>query len=149
MDDSHDTKLHNKSYDLHDETYTILSAAADTTGNAMTTTLRHIVSNPTIYSLLHEELLEAFPDEEIALPFATLERLPYLVSPCVKILGFGLHTLQTGVIKEGLRYEVYYATQRLFLMPWSLADIPKGYRSECREGCLVSYLRVAHCSIPT
>ncbi|WP_122449086.1 cytochrome P450 [Mycobacterium kansasii] len=103
MDSSHDTKLHDKPYDVHDETYTVLSAAADTTGNAMTTTLRYVLSNPTIYSLLHKELVVAFPDTEAALPFAVLERLPYLVSCCTRTSGSGSHTLQTGVIKEGLR----------------------------------------------
>ncbi|THY17275.1 hypothetical protein D6D01_07526 [Aureobasidium pullulans] len=103
MDDSHDTKPQDKPCDVHDETYTVLSAAADTTGNAMTTTLRHVVSDPTIYSLLHKELVAAFPNKEAALPFAILERLPYLVSSCTRTSGCGLHTPQTGVIKEGLR----------------------------------------------
>lgn len=65
---------------LEDEAYTVLSAAADTTGNAMTTITRHVVSNPKIYRKLHAELKSAFPDETGQLAFPALEKLPYLVS---------------------------------------------------------------------
>ncbi|KAI9710333.1 MAG: hypothetical protein M1820_002828 [Bogoriella megaspora] len=72
---------------LQDEAYSILVAAADTTGNAMTTAAFHVMSNAAIYAKLHIELEEAFPDPQAQLDFVTLERLPYL----------------TGVIKESLR----------------------------------------------
>lgn len=62
-----------------DEAYTVLSAAADTTGNAMTTMVRHVVSDQKIYRKLHEELKAAFPDENDELDFRSLEKLPYLV----------------------------------------------------------------------
>lgn len=62
-----------------DEAYTILGAAADTTGNALTTIARHVVSNPSIYRKLHAELVNAFPEKDAGLAFSDLEKLPYLV----------------------------------------------------------------------
>ncbi|KAF2454062.1 cytochrome P450 [Lineolata rhizophorae] len=73
--------------ELKDECYSILVAAADTTGNAMTTAAYHIMANRDIYDKLRAELFSAFPDPHATLDFLTLERLPYL----------------TGVIKEALR----------------------------------------------
>lgn len=64
---------------LEDEAYTVITAAADTTGNAMTTMTRCVVENPTIYRRLHAELCEAFPDPNTDLTYAALEKLPYLV----------------------------------------------------------------------
>jgi cytochrome P450 len=73
--------------DLTDEAFTILTAAADTTGNAMTMTSYYVISNPKIYSTLTAELERAFPGSTTNLDYATLQKLPYL----------------TAVIKEGLR----------------------------------------------
>jgi len=73
--------------DLTDEAFTILTAAADTTGNAMTVTSYYVISNPEIYHALTTELEKAFPSSTTKLDYATLEKLPYL----------------TAVIKEGLR----------------------------------------------
>ncbi|KAE8440479.1 hypothetical protein EG329_007445, partial [Mollisiaceae sp. DMI_Dod_QoI] len=72
---------------LKDEAHSILAAAADTTGNAMTVAGYHTVSNPEIFATLKKELEEAFPNAEQNLSFVELEKLPYL----------------TAVIKEGLR----------------------------------------------
>jgi cytochrome P450 len=66
--------------ELRDESFVILSAASDTTGNAMTVATYEIVSNPAIYSKLAAELNEAFPDPSVTFDFITLEKLPYLVS---------------------------------------------------------------------
>ncbi|KAF1985483.1 cytochrome P450 [Aulographum hederae CBS 113979] len=74
-------------WDLKDEVYSVLAAAADTTGNAMTTAAYHILANKDIYAKARAELFEAFPDPEATLDFQTLEKLPYL----------------TGIVKEGLR----------------------------------------------
>jgi cytochrome P450 len=71
---------------LEDEAYTVITAAADTTGNAMTTMTRCVVENPDIYHKLHAELCEAFPDSTAELNYAALEKLPYLVSPPVLLL---------------------------------------------------------------
>ncbi|KAI1810301.1 cytochrome P450 monooxygenase-like protein [Poronia punctata] len=72
---------------LEDEAYLVITAAADTTGNAMTYIARQVVENPHIYHRLHAELKHYFPDEQATLEYPSLQRLPYL----------------TMVIKEGLR----------------------------------------------
>jgi cytochrome P450 len=82
--------------DLTDEMFTILTAAAETTGHTMTMTTYYVLSNPTIYKTLVAELKTAFPDKKINLDYLTLEKLPYL----------------TAVIKEGLRLS-YGAVGRL------------------------------------
>lgn len=65
---------------LKDEAHSLLAAAADTTGNAMSTAAYYVVSNSKIYSRLRKELEDAFPDPERELSFVELEKLPYLVS---------------------------------------------------------------------
>ncbi|KAK0665081.1 Cytochrome P450 monooxygenase yanH [Lasiodiplodia hormozganensis] len=75
------------SWQLKDECYSFLAAAADTTGNAMSTACYHTLANRGIYARLKDELVTAFPDASQNLDFSTLEKLPYL----------------TAVIKEGLR----------------------------------------------
>jgi cytochrome P450 len=74
-------------WQLKDEAYSVLVAAADTTGNAMTVAAFNILYNQPIYEKLVAELETKFPDRYAELPFVELERLPYL----------------TAVIKEGLR----------------------------------------------
>jgi len=69
------------------ESLALLTAAADTTGNAMGLAAFHVVTNQHIYHRLRRELLESFPDLNEEMPFTKLEKLPYL----------------TGVVKEGLR----------------------------------------------
>ena len=76
---------------LKEESYALLNAASDTTGNAMTVATYNVTKNPEMYRKLYEELVEAFPDESKQLDYLTLEKLPYL----------------TGVIKEGLRYLIF------------------------------------------
>lgn len=65
--------------DLKDEAYSMLAAAADTTGNAMTVSAYKVVSNPEIYAKVRKELEAAFPDPNATLDFVQLESLPYLV----------------------------------------------------------------------
>lgn len=69
--------------DLKDEAFSIVTAAADTTGNAMTIAAYNVISNRTIYHKLLAELAEAFPDPLAKLEFLALEKLPYLVCPPV------------------------------------------------------------------
>ncbi len=69
------------------EAFAFLTAASDTTGNAMGMACYHIVTHPDIYSKLRAELVERFPDPEQPMPVIELEKLPYL----------------TAVVKEGLR----------------------------------------------
>lgn len=66
--------------DLSDEAYLILGAAADTTGNTLTTATHRVITNPKMYERLTAELKQAFPDPNVDLDFPTLEKLPYLVS---------------------------------------------------------------------
>ena len=61
------------------EAYSILAAAADTTGNAMTVAAFNVLSNPLIYQRLVQDLEEAFPDPNATLEFVELEKMPYLV----------------------------------------------------------------------
>jgi len=73
--------------DLKNETYSILAASADTTGNAMTVSAYKVVSNPEIFDKVKNELEAEFPDLKQRLDFVHLEALPYL----------------SAIIKEGLR----------------------------------------------
>ncbi|EOD45550.1 putative benzoate 4-monooxygenase cytochrome p450 protein [Neofusicoccum parvum UCRNP2] len=75
------------SWQLKDECYSMLAAAADTTGNALSTACYHTLADREIYARLRDELVAKFPDSNQTLNFVALEKLPYL----------------TGVIKEGLR----------------------------------------------
>ncbi|KAL8676501.1 MAG: hypothetical protein Q9186_006985 [Xanthomendoza sp. 1 TL-2023] len=63
-----------------DEAYTVLTAAADTTGNAMTTIVHYVLSEKSIYEKVHMELKAAYPHDKTTLDFPSLEKLPYLVS---------------------------------------------------------------------
>ncbi|GAB7363733.1 hypothetical protein MBLNU230_g4301t1 [Neophaeotheca triangularis] len=72
---------------LKDEAYSVLAAAADTTGNAMTVAAFHVLDNPPVSQKLVAELEASFPLQNDELPFVKLEKLPYL----------------TAIIKEGLR----------------------------------------------
>lgn len=88
---------------IKDEAYSILAAAADTTGNAMTVAAYHVVSNPEVYTKLRAELVAAFPDPNAPLEFQKLEKLPYLVCFHVLHVCHVTDDFQTGVLKEGLR----------------------------------------------
>jgi cytochrome P450 len=67
-------------WELKDEAYSVLVAAADTTGNAMTVAAFNVLHNPEIYEKLAAELRTRFPDPDSELSFVELEKLPYLVS---------------------------------------------------------------------
>lgn len=68
------------SWQIKDEAYSVLVAAADTTGNAMTVAAFNVLRDQSIYRKLVAELEATFPDPRKELSFVTLERLPYLVS---------------------------------------------------------------------
>lgn len=68
----------------------VLAAASDTTGNAMTVSAYHTVSNPEIFSTLKKELAKAFPDPNKDLSFVELEKLPYLVSDIQVVVEYKL-----------------------------------------------------------
>lgn len=66
--------------ELKDEAYSVLVAAADTTGNAMTVAAFNVIHNPVVYEKLAGELKSHFPHGFIRPSFVELEKLPYLVS---------------------------------------------------------------------
>lgn len=70
---------------LKDEAYSVLAAAADTTGNAMTVAAYNVLANAEIYEKLASELSAHFPNTTEKLAYVELERLPYLV-------GFTIHS---------------------------------------------------------
>ena len=67
-------------WQLKDEAYSILVAASETTGAAMSAAAFHVLYDPKIYNQLASELRKKFPDPETTLPLRELEQLPYLVS---------------------------------------------------------------------
>jgi cytochrome P450 len=73
--------------DLQDEVYTVIGAAAESTGNAMTVAAYHVISNANIYQKLTEELRAEFPDPTPPLSLVVLEKLPYLVSALIRYTG--------------------------------------------------------------
>ena len=72
--------------DLVDEAFSIVAAASETTGNAMTIAAYHVLSNNDIYQTLTAELKEFFPDPSLTLEFIALEKLPYLVRLPTRII---------------------------------------------------------------
>jgi cytochrome P450 len=96
--------------DLTDEMFTILTAAADTSGHAMAIITYYVVTNPDIYRTLTAELNAAFPDRPSNLEYLSLEKLPYL----------------TAVVKEGLRFS-YGVPGRLPRMIETLEATFNGY----------------------
>jgi hypothetical protein len=65
---------------VKDESYAILNAASDTTGNAMNVSAYHAVTNSEIHGNLTAGLRAAFPTLDEKLEFSKLEKLPYLVT---------------------------------------------------------------------
>jgi hypothetical protein len=65
--------------ELKDKAYTLVAAAADTTGNAMTIATYNVTLNLEIYQTLITELKEMFPDPVSEIDFVRVEKLPYLV----------------------------------------------------------------------
>ena len=65
---------------LKDEAYSILGAASNTTGNAITVAAYEVILDPAKYKKLTDELRAASPDPHLRLDLLTLEKLPYLVS---------------------------------------------------------------------
>jgi hypothetical protein len=64
---------------LKDETFVVLGASSDTTGNAMTVATYEVISDPEMYRRLTAELKEAFPNAHARMSFTDLKKLPYLV----------------------------------------------------------------------
>ncbi|MCJ1422484.1 hypothetical protein MMC29_000364, partial [Sticta canariensis] len=81
---------------LQDEAGIIVTAAIATTGTTMSIACFHVLSNPSIYQRICQELISAFPDSTMQPTLPELETLPYL----------------TAVIQESLRFS-YGISQRL------------------------------------
>jgi hypothetical protein len=93
-------------YQVKDESYAVLNAASDTTGNAMTVAAYNVVINSEIYEKLTAELRAAFPNPDEKLEYLKLERLPYLVASLSRLAvlySTYLTFIRTGVMKAGLR----------------------------------------------
>jgi cytochrome P450 len=69
------------------EVQVIVSAASDTTGNALSTSTFGIISNPHVHKAVVDELNNAFPDPKAVIKTTDVEKLEYI----------------SAVIKEGLR----------------------------------------------
>lgn len=59
------------------ETFVVLGASSDTTGNAMKVATYEVVSGPEMYRRLTAELKEAFPNANARMSFTDLEKLQY------------------------------------------------------------------------
>ncbi|CAN9394820.1 unnamed protein product [Alternaria alternata] len=100
------------------ETYGILAAAADTTGNGLTTGVYEVIKNPKIYAKLTAELETAFPDPGAKMELAVLERLPYL----------------SGVVNESLRLSFGVISRLPRIVPEGGAEF-RGLHDSCRLHC--------------
>lgn len=65
---------------LQDEAVSIVTAGIATTKTTMSTLCFHVLSNPSIYSQLRQELMNAFPDPTMQSTLPELEKLPYLTA---------------------------------------------------------------------
>jgi hypothetical protein len=85
------------------ETYGILAAAADTTGNGLTTGVHEVIRNPEIYAKLTAELETAFPDPDAKMELSVLERLPYLSGVVNESLRLSFGVISRGSTRGGTR----------------------------------------------
>jgi cytochrome P450 len=74
---------------LADESMSLTSAAADSTGNAMAYAVFSVLSDSEIHKRVLDELRQSFPDDVSQMDMTSLEKLPYFM----------------GVIKEAQRYD--------------------------------------------
>jgi cytochrome P450 len=85
--DAEDGRKVRSTQNLADEAMSITSAAADSTGNAISYAVYSVMTTPGVKERVTEELKRSFPDPCSRLDLVSLEKLPYL----------------TGVIKEAQR----------------------------------------------
>ncbi|KAF9019750.1 cytochrome P450 [Hymenopellis radicata] len=95
---------------LVEEAIVLLIAGTDTSSNAMTLGLFHLLSNEPAKKKLQAELQAAWPEKDTPFSYEMAEKLPYL----------------TGVIKEGLRlsYGVPVALPRIVTSPTVIDRTP-------------------------
>jgi cytochrome P450 len=77
--------------DFKDEAYSVLAAAVDKTGNAMTVAAFNAMRTPQIYQTLAQELAKAFPNSNAELSFIELERFPFLARPPPRLSSLSSH----------------------------------------------------------
>lgn len=85
-------------WQIKDEAYSILAAAADTTGNAMTVATFNVLHNPAIYQKLVDELETRYPEQTGRLPLKELEKLPYLVRAALEDCSSNNIPLQSSLL---------------------------------------------------
>ncbi|GKZ66598.1 hypothetical protein AnigIFM60653_002813 [Aspergillus niger] len=77
---------------LREEAFTVIGAGFETTRYALAVASYHILSTPSIYKRLREELITAIPDPTNFPPLSELEKLPYLtgcLQECIR-MSYGI-----------------------------------------------------------
>ena len=101
---------------LNEEGFTLILAGGDTTSATLTQLSYRLLADPDILKTLKEELKVAMPDTQVPLSWQELEKLPFLVSPPLRLQIFGggvnFDQNQRACITEGLRVNAV-ATSRL------------------------------------
>lgn len=67
-------------HDLTANAFLMFGAGTDTTANTLIQGTWYVLSNARILKELQDELRQAMPKKDVMLDWATLEKLPYLVS---------------------------------------------------------------------
>ncbi|MCJ1287369.1 hypothetical protein MMC26_006718 [Xylographa opegraphella] len=93
---------------LVDEGVTLLGAGTVTTAHVLSTTVYHILANPSILQKLQAELRELMPDANSKPSLVQVERLPYLtaiVKEGLRITGGIIHRAQRVAPDRALQYQ--------------------------------------------
>ncbi|MCJ1384873.1 hypothetical protein MMC17_007991 [Xylographa soralifera] len=93
---------------LVDEGITLLGAGTVTTAHVLSTTVYHIVANPSILQKLQAELYNLMPDRNSKPKLVQVERLPYLtaiVKEGLRITGGIIHRSQRVAPDRSLQYQ--------------------------------------------
>jgi len=83
------------------EVRTFVGAGTETTGNTLSVTVFHLLSNPDMSKRVKEEVQAAQKQSSIPLTYQQLARLPYLVSP---FFASSLSSLVANVSSSLLRF---------------------------------------------
>ena len=88
---------------MSDEAGIIVAAAGETVGISLTMAFYRVLANERVRETLLAELKAAFPDREVELKFAELEKLPYLTAVLKESLrlGFPLPGRLPRIVPEG------------------------------------------------
>ncbi|KIP10238.1 hypothetical protein PHLGIDRAFT_115687 [Phlebiopsis gigantea 11061_1 CR5-6] len=83
---------------LVDEAVSFITAGTDTTSDALTFGVVHILDNPAVYARLRQEVTDAWPQVDQPPALETLERLPYLTAAIKEALR-----MYSGIVRPLLR----------------------------------------------